>query len=1059
MKCKKCPSLSPVAPRQGIALVVTLALIVLMTIVVVAFFSHATANRTIEESRSRQTEVRLLVASAKDYIIGKFLEEMAEHSVSPETGDFTPQPAVHIVPERLLAGGVSGNDANFTNLIRQSVSGADSNASSHSSFTEAANGRRITPERWNKPLLLGGDGFTNQAELPNWIYVTPDGISATPTNGAIGRFAYNVYDIGGLLNINVTGYRPGMAAEKLKGSLPGVNLNLLANDLDMTSLVDLRNPDYGSNQDDFRNYVIAARRNGFRSPVVELSQPAKTFTSNYFISRQDLLSYARVKNLSFSDGVIPFLTHFSRSLSAPSWTPSGMPLVRFPSGENRTVIHYRDDGTRDDYTVNGGAPLLQRRFSLGKLAWLTPEGPLAGINQAAIQSCFGVRWNPGEERWDYVGNTGGAVQSSIKTLTEVAAENRAPNFFEMLKAGILEGSLGVAAELKTLAGNSNKTLEENKDIQVLRIGTNIIDCSDEDNYPTRIALNVSGLTLEVAGVEDLPYLSNVLMASLRDGTAGTTNPSTGQTTITIQKCDLVLIPHFFNPHQPPPTSISSGDGGGPARVVAEVYSGAIDEVQVGQKSNSMSRVGVAKDLVTGDAITISEVNFEDFRANPKPAESGGSALIQHVPWVTSSGNVQVFPVFSYAADAPAPPYQTPGNTTQRVYFGEDLGIRLQYETPNGALKTYATIAGNEAVADSAVDGYTGPDGVTLQFDSGPSFLVPRIFGFTGADAYNGWHQMALWDPRTNRLGPSQGYTTGVFQSPPVMEPTTNYMRRALPATTSDGTVGSFAGGVTVQTLLGQWPEGNKSSANGRTDKSLTNTRDPDGIYRPADAWLGPDANLYRNLADDRRRPVILQRPFHTVAELGYVFRDVPWKTLSFFDESSGDAGLLDFFSVGDEASIGDDRVAMNTRQAAVLNALLQGVGQNPNGSDGISDMVSNQIANELLGNAYASGTAVTTIPQNVAALAKLLTKDRLSSITETIKGRREAVARALAGAVQTRTWNVLIDVVAQTGQFRAGAGTDEDNFIVSAEDRKWVSVAMDRYIGAVIDQQEENVDE
>ena len=42
-------------------------------------------------------------------------------------------------------------------------------------------------------------------------------------------------------------------------------------------------------------------------------------------------------------------------------------------------------------------------------------------------------------------------------------------------------------------------------------------------------------------------------------------------------------------------------------------------------------------------------------------------------------------------------------------------------------------------------------------------------------------------------------------------------------------------------------------------------------------------------------PIMLNRPFRNVAELGYAFRDLPWKTVDFFTDKSADAGLLDIF--------------------------------------------------------------------------------------------------------------------------------------------------------------------
>lgn len=1048
--------LAPLRPRytannRGVALVLTLSLIVLLTIAVVAFFSHATADRSIEASRGNQVEARLLGASAQSHAVSRILKEVWDTARDSEGGDFAPSRPEQVVPERLIAPAIPGTDPDFANLIRQSVPGADPSASDHSTDSPAANGRRVDAERWNQPVLLGGDGFASGSELPRWIYVTPDGMSSVPSDRAIGRFAYNVYDIGGLLNANAAGFRPGIDSSEVEGSLPGADLSALDANLDLAALADQRNPAYGSSATAFRDYARASSRNGFLSPVATQLAPPQSFTSNYFVSRQDLLRYARVRNPTLAQRALPYLTHFSRSVNAPSRDLAGSAPVRFPSGGTRTIIHYTDDGDRADYEVAGEAPILQRRFSLAKLKWLTPRGPRAGISEEAINYCFGLRWNSGEERWDYTGYGGTTLASAVKTLAEVAPEGREPDFFETLKAGIVSGSVGVAASERTLAGQASAPLESSSDHQLLRIGANIIDCADADNYPTRVASDFEGLEVEVAGVEDLPYFSSVLLASLRDGA---TNPGG----VRIDQTDLVLVPKFFNPHRVPPAGLAED---GPERLTADVYSGAISEVQVGQQSEQMSMAGVNKDLVTGDTISISEGDFETFRPRPTVARSGGSSLGQHVPWVTSDADVQVFPLFSYEDDAPTPPpYQTLSTRTQRTYFSEDLGIRLRFETPGNRLKTYATISGNEAIGGSGVVGYAGVNGVTMQFDSGPPFSKFKIFGFTGGESHNSWHNITLWDPRTNRLGPSQGYYAGISSTPPVAAGSSDdYMRRGLPARTADGAVANYAGGLNGETLLGLWPEGGKSAANGQTTKTLMNTTDPDGVYRPADAWLGPEANPFRDLNAGQRRPVVLQRPFRTVAELGYVFRDVPWKTLSFFDETSGDAGLLDLFSVSDEAALTDARVALNTRQPVVLQALLQAVGRYADGGDRLPVDVSGEIAQEIFNNAFLNGEAAATIPQNVADLARLLTPNRLPSLAEVIKWRREAVVRALAGSTQTRTWSLLVDTVAQVGSFPQGAGTDAGDFLVEAEERLWVSVAIDRFTGTVVAMQKETVDE
>jgi hypothetical protein len=74
------------------------------------------------------------------------------------------------------------------------------------------------------------------------------------------------------------------------------------------------------------------------------------------------------------------------------------------------------------------------------------------------------------------------------------------------------------------------------------------------------------------------------------------------------------------------------------------------------------------------------------------------------------------------------------------------------------------------------------------------------------------------------------------------------------------------------------------------------------------------------------------------------------------------------------------------------------------------------------------------------------------------KTQREAIARALGEADQTRTWNLLIDVIAQSGKYAPGE-TDLRKFVVEGEQRYWVHVAIDRFTGQVIDKQIEVVNE
>jgi hypothetical protein len=74
------------------------------------------------------------------------------------------------------------------------------------------------------------------------------------------------------------------------------------------------------------------------------------------------------------------------------------------------------------------------------------------------------------------------------------------------------------------------------------------------------------------------------------------------------------------------------------------------------------------------------------------------------------------------------------------------------------------------------------------------------------------------------------------------------------------------------------------------------------------------------------------------------------------------------------------------------------------------------------------------------------------------KEARELVMRAFSDACQTRTWNLLIDIIAQSGRY-ATTATSLAGFLVEGEQHYWVHVAIDRFTGQVIDKQIETVNE
>ena len=73
--------------------------------------------------------------------------------------------------------------------------------------------------------------------------------------------------------------------------------------------------------------------------------------------------------------------------------------------------------------------------------------------------------------------------------------------------------------------------------------------------------------------------------------------------------------------------------------------------------------------------------------------------------------------------------------------------------------------------------------------------------------------------------------------------------------------------------------------------------------------------------------------------------------------------------------------------------------------------------------------------------------------------KKQTVARALAEIGQARTWNLIIDVIGQTGKYRPDA-TDinqADKFVVQGEKRYWLHIALDRDSGTVLGSQLEEV--
>jgi hypothetical protein len=434
------------------------------------------------------------------------------------------------------------------------------------------------------------------------------------------------------------------------------------------------------------------------------------------------------------------------------------------------------------------------------------------------------------------------------------------------------------------------------------------------------------------------------------------------------------------------------------------------------------------------------------------------------------------------------------------------------------------------------DGWAGTNGITL-VPSGPSF--------TGAI-----NQLAM---QTQRPDQYVGYNWDTDTAGGLFMPTTGPSALGWYPGASGGNTAAH-----MATNTGMFAQNNPSEVaavaysrqtglDGQTSPGPFNEyfADPDNVVRRAmGGWVPTDAtepadpppaagqpwglpmmtadNYSTNpptaTANMASRPVMLNRPFRSVAELGYVFTGTPWRNLNMSIPESGSSPLLDIFCINDTNDPNDlvaGKVNLNTRQIPVLAAILSGAYKDETyqkfGAAANSPLAS---ANSTLTSTYANAIATALVKRTSSATAnpgpltnvsQLVgawkssqtvgtptainggtsyigfssdtvnsTGGNITDITQALQSigaidaekrltrLREASIRALAATGTTRVWNLMIDVIAQTGRFPSNAATAASPlaaFAVSGERRYWVHVAIDRYTGKVLDERIEEVKE
>jgi len=1138
----------PTRPRRqkGAALLFTLGALVLLTGVIVAFFQQARLNRQISYSYTQTAQADMLARTALDIVSGEIRKEALDAIAAG--GIAIPTKRGVVSPDENVGAYTLLKVARFNTSI--APSGGRLLASPVTLDTPSLNNRSNSDWFTSGPQI----GTDN---LPSWAYMTrsngvkvpsvEDGKNRASEDYVVGRFTYTVYNTSGMLDANVAGY-PTTAPFAMPVEYTGTKSSVTYADLtevgfsagEVDQLVAWRNASLTSDEitdeekiKSFDEWATGLPRttgtpNESALAAFRSGRTQSVAGDNAFFSRADLKRFIQDK---FSEGkdadtvsaftanTMSALTHFTRTKSQPSWGPSEVvgSSVDYPGISNdstspnryvpnvvvdadTTVRVYADDGTYEELLIRQGEQLMQRRFSLAKLAWLGHEGPntdafAASANPAeAIQECFGLSWSAAHNHWVYDNGD----EHNILTLEEVknlpASKKRLPDFFETLKLGILSGSIGQhPGAAVTDVTSSDTALQEgplglhydtysaDKDRHILQIGANIIDHADRDNFPSALYLELysqPAFTISenrfnntVFGLENIPML-------MRVGSVGSTNlPDRTASYPNAEKFAIWMQPEVWNMHHPQTTSPSPSDTEDypTPRAIRMVTFGKVDLYNHKDASpNYSTAIDFGRDYDAPETFGIvcfvnphhEDTAPNDFFGRPRVLEGFEQVKSAQEKYDDSTSLVGPDNRYPVGADWIG---KSRKNSFMGVFLGEvmedpvdvpQVGISLNPDPGQGLTFVLEYFDGSEWRPYSTIN------------------RIQSLHGYGGSSNSRHGKSGAGWmasnghiDPRTDRFSGSAG-RSGAGNNKGWAQANTPRESESNEVIVGDNKTGRAP-------IFQAWPResaGFVHNPNGGSylfDSWSSNLPDddfhyidPDGVVRPGDAWRGDlvtgDGILTypedqgSPMAQERRRPVILNRPFRSVGELGYVFRDLPFKSLDFWSDKSADAALLDLFSISTENSEYTTRmVNVNAAPTSVINALLAGAILNPADT---SELLLSEQANQV---AKAIGTRVVSSQglRDPSQLVTELSGDIHDALNNSLpddsekpflnKGYGEVVTRALGHNLSANTWNLLIDVVAQSGRLSSNAD-QLSNFVVEGEKRYWLHLSIDRETGDII---------
>ena len=1198
------------ALEQGSALLLTLFMLVLITLLVSAFLSLTTNERRLATSDASNFQAESIAKAAGTTVIGDLKQEMYDGSYKVDASPVAGGPpalevwndTTNMVPTLAVSPAVSSDTtlSDYRGLIKQSFSGTNfyavdslngsgikkgpSRASDVNSSSDASvDGRVIAPARWDKPTLTSAP-LNTAALAPDWVYVTRSGMNPTSysalqktslntdgslnTNYVVGRYAYNVYNIGGLINANVGGYPSSpttpaagstlaLAAEK-KGSeifaafYPNISTTLASalpawrTALDWTAL----DSNFAANGP--LNLLSEGRRIGWTSGLPTTAN-GTTSTDDAFVSRQDLLNWINspAVGMDYPRAAANNLTHFNWALNAPAVLPplnaggnakyayrqlasNGSDPNNIIANDQKTVANPFAPNVRNTTTGN---PIMQTRFDLSRINYFNNP---TGANLSLIQTYFGLTQDADDFRWIYQqalqknspnnNSVGVSNQVHIRTLQQVAAAGGTPDFFETLKAAILSGSLGLA-ETSTkiswgitnqlgLATGNGHLLDDDRDVQILRIGANIISQYIAATSNPIVIRYDSSLVDDIYGVGNFPYLYMMPETYCIDETtvlptpphsliryffrfelwnphrnAATAASTPGNYRIAAVGTVQPAVNYIYNQNPPPPTTPNPFYLA--SKPLNTLYNVAGTFNTYGSPGPPPTPQGVI-DFTVSPALSF---------VNPTLLVSGSNHNATVDPELSASqqancvftpagliglfcGTVQMpgsIPIQKTQAtafglylqtDVPVPPAPPPPANPEQVQAtvawtnGQKTtpGTFYLQKSINGTWRTYSVIPNFQAtypLALTYVDGDSDGDAkssASLYNTLGENFNLafftcdPRSYRF-------GWGGQAA----SNWAG---GYTAPP-QVPPNSPVTANQI---LPSGASfgtgwTGTAAGFSNGGQINIPTGT-TTGTDSAALSPYYLSQNNKTPGYCYVNSWDLASGPrnGDTPWGNPFLKANLPIFLNRPFQSVAEMACAFRDEPFKSLSFVDNLSADGALLDYFYIGS----GDnntpttlvtertDTININAAPTGVLTALLQGAQKDLTDPTTTLDKnleappLATAIRNylDIPGNAISSNGGLINAVNSAASTFGWRATSASPGSLNVSKDQQEVLSRALADVADTRTWNLLIDVDAQSGTLvnttLVNTAASLKDFKVRGEKRYWISVAIDRITGQVL---------